>query len=58
MNQFDKRPEGPVEPTTEPRRLYKKPRILYREPLEAIANVCAKADASCSGNIGSSGISS
>ena len=39
------------EPSSESRRRYSRPRILYREPIEAMASDCAipggKSDASC-----------
>lgn len=44
-------PTDPGEPSAESRRQYCRPRILYREPIEAMASDCAipggKSDSSC-----------
>lgn len=56
MNLNDDKPRTPAVEPKESRRPYTKPQILYREPLEAIANVCSKADSTCPTNLG--GVSS
>ena len=56
MNRTDKRLDTAADKKAGPRRPYTKPQILYRERLEAIANVCSKSDPATCASL--SGISS